>query len=97
MMTRILKRPIVTEKMTALNEKGRYAFEVITHANKIDIARAVEKKFGVTVINVRTIRYKGKSKAQLMRKGRFSGRTSEWKKAIVRLKEGEKIEFFQNV
>lgn len=96
-MIRILKRPIVTEKMTALQEQGRYAFEVTTTANKIDIARAVEKKFGVTVVSVRTIRYKGKSKTQLMRKGRFSGRTSEWKKAIVRLKEGEKIEFFQNV
>ena len=96
-MIRILKRPIVTEKMTALQEQGRYAFEVTTTANKIDIARAVEKKFGVTVVSVRTIRYQGKSKAQLMRRGRFSGSTSEWKKAIVRLKDGEKIEFFQNI
>ncbi|SRR5512146_494626 len=96
-MTGILKRPIVTEKMTALQEKGQYAFEVDRNANKIDIARAVEKKFSVTVLDVRTIRHKGKAKSQMTRKGRFAGRTPGWKKAIVRLKEGEKIEFFQNV
>jgi large subunit ribosomal protein L23 len=96
-MIQILKRPIVTEKMTALQEKGQYAFEVSMNANKIDIARAVEKKFGVSVIHVRTIRHKGKAKTQLTRKGRFAGRTSSWKKAVVRLKQGEKIEFFQNV
>ena len=60
-MTGILKRPIVTEKMTALQEKGQYAFEVDLAANKISIAQAVEKKFNVTVLDVRTIRYKGKS------------------------------------
>ena len=96
-MTGILKRPIVTEKMTALQEKGQYAFEVERDANKISIARAVEKKFNVTVVDVRTIRHKGKTKSQMTRKGRFAGRRSGWKKAIVRLKEGEKIEFFQNV
>lgn len=96
-MTGILKRPIVTEKMTALQEKGQYAFEVEPSANKISIARAVEKKFSVTVIDVRTSRHKGKSKSQMTRKGRFAGRTPRWKKAIVRLKEGDKIEFFQNV
>jgi len=96
-MNQILKRPIVTEKLTALQEKGHYAFEVRTDANKIEIARAVEKKFNVTVVNVRTIRHRGKSKSQMTRRGRFAGRTSAWKKAIVRLKEGEKIEFFQNV
>lgn len=96
-MIGILKRPIVTEKMTALQEKGQYAFEVDRDANKIEIARAVEKKFNVTVVGIRTIRCKGKTKSQLTRRGRFSGRTAEWKKAIVRLKDGDKIEFFQNV
>jgi large subunit ribosomal protein L23 len=96
-MTAILKRPIVTEKMTALQDKGTYAFEVVPTANKIEIARAVETKFNVTVLNVRTVNCKGKMKTQMTRKGRFSGRTSAWKKAIVRLKEGDKIEFFQNV
>lgn len=96
-MIGILKRPIVTEKMTALQEKGQYAFEVDLHANKISIAQAVEKKFSVTVVDVRTSRHKGKVKSQMTRKGRFAGRTSAWKKAIVRLKEGDKIQFFQNV
>jgi large subunit ribosomal protein L23 len=96
-MTVILKRPIVTEKMTALQEKGVYAFEVDPGANKIEIARAVAKKFNVTVLGVRTSRHKGKAKSQMTRKGRFTGRTSMWKKAIVRLKEGDKIEFFQNI
>lgn len=96
-MHTVLKRPIVTEKMTALQERGQYAFEVQIDANKIEIARAVEQKFGVTVLQVRTVRSKGKAKSQLTRRGRFSGRTAAWKKAIVRLKEGDKIEFFQNV
>jgi large subunit ribosomal protein L23 len=96
-MIGVLKRPIVTEKMTALQEKGVYAFEVDKNANKITIAQAVEKKFNVTVLSVRTTTHKGKTKSQLTRRGRFQGRTSSWKKAYVRLKEGDKIEFFQNV
>jgi large subunit ribosomal protein L23 len=95
-MIGILKRPIVTEKMTDLQDKRFYAFEVEKQANKIDIARAVEKKFNVTVLTVRTSVHKGKSKSQMTRKGRFFGRTPSWKKAIVRLKEGDKIEFFEN-
>ena len=83
--------------MTRLQEKGHYAFEVDFNANKIEIAKAVEKKFNVTVMTVRTMKFKGKSKSQLTRKGRFEGRTARWKKAMVRLKDGEKIEFFQNV
>lgn len=96
-MIRILKRPIVTEKMTALQEKGQYAFEVERGANKIEIKKAVEKKFNVTVVSVRTIVHKGKAKSQMSRKGRFPGRTPGWKKAVVRLKEGDKIQFFENV
>ncbi len=96
-MTGILRRPIVTEKMTMLQEKGQYAFEVEPSANKIDIARAVEKKFNVTVLSVRTTRHKGKVKSQMTRKGRFAGRTPGWKKAIVRLKAGDQIQFFENV
>jgi len=96
-MIGILKRPIVTEKMTALQEKGQYAFEVERDANKISIKRAVEKKFNVTVVDVRTTVHKGKSKSQMNRRGRFEGRTPAWKKAIVRLKEGDKIQFFENV
>ena len=96
-MVGILKRPIVTEKLTEMQEKGVYAFEVEKNANKISIQKAVEKKFNVTVLSVRTSVHKGKTKSQMTRRGRFEGRTSSWKKAYVRLKEGDKIEFFQNV
>ena len=96
-MVGILKRPLVTEKMTELQDKRQYAFEVVQSASKIDIARAIEKKFNVTVTSVRTMNYKGKAKTQMTRKGRFAGRTSSWKKAVVTLKEGDTIEFFQNV
>ncbi|MBI5473642.1 MAG: 50S ribosomal protein L23 [Ignavibacteriae bacterium] len=96
-MVGLLKRPIVTEKLTAMQEKGVYAFEVEKDANKISIANAVEKKFNVTVLSVRTSTHKGKTKSQMTRRGRFAGRTSSWKKAYVRLKAGDKIEFFQNV
>lgn len=96
-MPGIIFRPFVTEKMTALQEKRQYAFEVALDANKVEIARTIEKKFNVTVTSVRSMTHKGKSKSQLTRRGRFTGRTSRWKKAIVTLKEGDKIEFFQNV
>jgi large subunit ribosomal protein L23 len=96
-MIGIIYRPIVTEKITKLQDKGRYAFEVDPLANKIDIARAVEKRFNVTVTNVRTMNVKGKTKSQMTRKGRFEGKTSHYKKAIITLKEGEKIELFGNI
>lgn len=96
-MREILKRPLVTEKMTVLQDKRQYAFEVDDKANKIEIARAVEKKFKVKVQSVRTMMYKGKSKTQLTKRGRFSGKTAHWKKAIVTLKEGDKIEFVESV
>jgi large subunit ribosomal protein L23 len=95
-MTGILKRPIVTEKITGLQDQRQYAFEVVPHANKIEIAKAVEKKFRVTVLGVRTLVVKGKRKTQLTRRGRFEGRTNTWKKAIVTLKEGDKIDYFEN-
>lgn len=97
-MVGIIYRPIVTEKMTTLQDTQRqYAFEVDPRANKIEIARAIEKKFNVTVVSVRSLVQKGKAKAQLTRRGRFEGSTKHWKKAIVTLKQGEKIELFENV
>ena len=95
-MADILVRPILTEKVTNLQEGRQYAFEVSSSANKIDIERSVEKKFKVKVLSVRTLRVKGKHKVQLTRRGRFDGRTRAWKKAIVTLKEGDKIDFFEN-
>ena len=96
-MTGIIYRPIVTEKMTNMQDKGLYAFEVALQATKIDIARAIQKKFNVTVVNVRTMNYKGKMKTQMTRKGRFQGKTSHFKKAIITLKEGDAINLFENV
>ncbi|HEY4612426.1 MAG TPA: 50S ribosomal protein L23 [Bacteroidota bacterium] len=97
-MIGIIVRPIVTEKMSLLQDKQRqYAFEVDSKANKIEISRAVAKKFNVTVENVRTMSVKGKHKMQLTKAGRFQGRTRNWKKAIVTLKEGDKIDYFENV
>lgn len=95
-MTAVLKRPLITEKMTGLADKRQYAFEVDINANKIEIARAVEKKFNVTVESIRTIRAKGKRKAQMTKRGRIPGRRPDFKKAIVTLKADQKIDFFEN-
>lgn len=91
-MNTIIKRPILTEKMTTLNEQNQYAFEVELNANKIEISKAIEKRFEVNVISIRTQRYKGKRKVQMTRRGRFGGKRPDWKKAIVTLKEGQTIE-----
>lgn len=93
----IIARPILTEKITALQDRRQYAFEVAEKANKIEIAQAIEKRFKVTVLNVRTMIVKGKKKTQLTRGGRFQGRTRLWKKAMVTLKEGDKIDYLENV
>ncbi|MCC6176749.1 MAG: 50S ribosomal protein L23 [Chloroflexi bacterium] len=89
----ILVRPIITEKNTLLNDRGKYCFEVLQTANKIEIKRAVEEVFNVKVVDVNTIKVPGK----LRRTGRTSGMTRTWKKAIVTLAPGEQIELFQGV
>ncbi|HTP80776.1 MAG TPA: 50S ribosomal protein L23 [Bacteroidota bacterium] len=93
-MTGILVRPIITEKMTTLQDARQYSFEVPDHSNKIEIGKAVEKRFNVKVVSVRTMRVHGKRKMQLTRRGRFEGKTRSWKKAIVTLKAGDKIDYF---
>ena len=91
---KILKRPLITEKLSALQEaQNQYGFEVDTKANKIEIKRAVEERFGVNVVKVRTMNINGKMKTL----GRFTGRRSSWKKAIVSLKSGQSIDFFENI
>jgi large subunit ribosomal protein L23 len=89
----ILIQPLLTEKMTDLATQRQYAFKVDQRANKIEIVRAVEKKFSVNVTSIRTLNVKGKVKTQLTRRGRVVGRRSDWKKAIVTLKEGQSIDF----
>lgn len=87
----ILIRPLITEKSTQLMEEGKYVFVVAKKANKIEIAKAVAEVFNVKVANVNTVNVSGKMK----RMGRFVGKRSDYKKAIVRLAPGETIEFFQ--
>ncbi len=90
---RILRRPLLTEKTTRLREAtGIYCFEADVRANKIEIADAVEKLYGVQVVEVRTARVRGKA----TRLGRYESRKPDWKRAWVRLAPGSKeIEFFE--
>ena len=87
----ILIRPLITEKSTQLMEEGKYVFVVAKKANKIEIAKAVAEVFNVKVANVNTVNVSGKVKSM----GRFVGKRSDYKKAIVKLAPGETIEFFQ--
>lgn len=90
-LTDVIRRPLVTEKTTLLREDGRtVVFEVAREANKIDVKRAVEKLLGAKVDGVRTANTQGK----LKRQGRFVGRRSDWKKAYVTLKAGQKLPEF---
>jgi len=88
----IIRRPLVTEKSTMLRESGAnvIAFEVDPNANKIEVKRAVEELFKVKVDEVRLFNVRGKMKKM----GRFAGKRRDWRKAYVRLKEGEKAPDF---
>ena len=90
----IIKKPIITEKSSLLKElQNRYLFSVDLQASKPQIKAAVEKMFKVKVLDVHTAVFRGK----LRRVGSNSGKRSNWKKAIVTLNIGDKIEFFENV
>ena len=98
-MNQILVRPLITEKMTNISaaQAGKYGFLVSPKANKIETKKAIEKKFDVHVVDVRTINHPGKIKSQFRKSGKFEGKTARSKKAIITLKEGEKIELFEQV
>jgi large subunit ribosomal protein L23 len=90
----VIQRPLVTEKSTlGREERNEVAFAVDPRASKHDVRRAVEELFSVRVADVRTMRMPRKTR----RVGRFIGNRPEWKKAIVRLAEGQSIEFFEGV
>ena len=90
-LTDVIRRPLITEKTTLLRESAQtIVFEVAAGATKIDIKRAVEKLLGSKVAGVRTSIAHGKMKRQ----GRFMGQRSDWKKAYVKLREGEKVPEF---
>ncbi|MEW5736031.1 MAG: 50S ribosomal protein L23 [Thermodesulfobacteriota bacterium] len=90
----IIRRPLVTEKTTLQKEQAnQLTFEVAIKANKVEIARAIEKIFNVKVLDVQTLRVLGKTK----RRGKTLGKKNDWKKAVVRLSPGSRIEFFDGV
>ncbi|MEG6586987.1 50S ribosomal protein L23 [Dendrosporobacter sp. 1207_IL3150] len=89
----ILLRPMVTEKTTSMMQDDKYTFVVAPSANKIEIRKAVEELFKVKVLDVNTVRVLGKTK----RMGRTQGKRSDYKKAIVKLAPGERIEIFEGV
>ena len=94
----ILIKPIVTEKFTAQGETlNKYGFIVDKMANKLQIKKAVEEAYNVSVTEINTIRHDGKSKSRYTKAGFVSGRTNETKKAIVTVAKGEKIDFYSNI
>lgn len=94
----ILIKPILTEKANAQQEKlHRYAFKVARKANKLEIKKAVESFYGVTVTNVNTSVSPGKSKSRFTKAGVISGRKPGYKKAYVTIAEGEAIDMYSNI
>ena len=93
-MKNIIRKPIITEKATRLKDKAnKYVFEVVRDCNKIEIKKAVEELFGVTVESVKTYITHGKIRSR----GKFFGKRPDWKRAVVELKKGDSIEFFEGV
>ncbi len=89
----VIVRPLVTEKNTMLIEQGKYCFEIDRRASKPQVKAAIEEIFKVSVTDVATINVRGKMK----RRGKDSGYTANWKKAIVTLAAGDRIELFEGV
>ncbi len=89
----IVRRPLITEKATLIKEQNRYAFEVAKAADKRQIKEAVEAAFKVNVVKVNVMRVPGK----MRRVGKRQAMTPSWKKAVVTLEAGQKIEFFEGV
>ncbi len=93
----ILIRPLYTEKIAHLQDsENKYAFEVYNGANKIEIRKEIEKQFEVKVEKVQTMNVRGKIRQQMTKAGRFHGRRPDWKKAIITLAEGDKLDLFEN-
>lgn len=93
----VLVKPLVTEKVSALNEKGKYGFVVSRGANKVEIKKEVEKMYGVTVESVNTMNYLGKSKSRFTKSRVISGRSSSFKKAIITVADGDVIDFYSEI
>ena len=96
----IILRPVISEKSIDESTRGKYTFAVHENANKIQIKAAVEelyKKENVTVISVNVLTTKAKEKSRGTKRGRIKGYTSPWRKAVVTLAAGQKIQFFEGV
>ena len=95
----VLRRPVITEKNTLLMEQNQYTFEVHPDATKIQIKDAVEDAFSVRVKAVNTLNVKAKPKSRFVRRGasRITGASRGWKKAVVTLFPGERIEIFEQI
>ncbi len=93
----VLIKPLVTEKFSALNEHGKYGFVVEKTANKVEIKREVEKMYGVTVESVNTMIQPGKKKSRFTKSRVIEGRTPSYKKAIVKVADGDIIDFYSGI
>ncbi len=94
---KVLVKPILTEKASSSNEKGKFVFVVDKNANKIQIKNAVESTYDVKVISINTMNVLGKSVSKFTKTGVVNGRKRSYKKAVVQLKEGEFIDFYSQV
>jgi large subunit ribosomal protein L23 len=93
----IILKPVISEKSMDETQRGKYTFRVHGDANKLQVKRAVEELFKVNVITVNVLTTKAKEKSRNQRRARIRGWTSPWKKAVVTLAAGQKIEFFEGV
>ena len=93
----VLIKPLITEKLATLNEEGKFGFIVKKDANKVEIKKEVEKLYGVNVLSISTAIMPGKPKSRYTKSKVISGRTASYKKAIVKLAEGEYIDFYSGV
>ena len=94
----ILVKPLITEKMSLLSEnKGQYGFRVALTATKPEIKAEIEKMYSVEVAKIRTLVVAGKSKTRFTKSGVSNGKTNNYKKAIVSLKDGQSIDFYENI
>jgi len=93
----VLIKPLVTEKMSAMNEHGKYGFIVEKKANKVEIKKEVEKTYGVTVEAVNTMLQPGKKKSRYTKSGMLEGSTPSYKKAVVQVADGDIIDFYSGI
>jgi large subunit ribosomal protein L23 len=97
-MKNVLKMPLLTEKSNNLRlDSNQYTFLVDTDANKIEVAKEIKRLFNVDVVSVNIVNHPGKQKSRFIRSGRINGKTAKFKKAIVKIKDGQTIELFEQI